>query len=289
MKALLLVSLIVMSSLIPTAAFSENYHPPSDGHEHGDAPPAWLGGVSFDGPFQTSAIENTVKHAGMKGVYFPHATAFDGTGHYEAYLRYHVLTNPMDRESRHHSFETWVYQPGMGIILYKGGWQDFGDPNDPNRRIPKECVDGRVPSAWKPQCAGLNTQTRPVVFTVSRLTNWYTGELLEQWYGHHAGMDLSLSIMATTFRDESENVSQQDPSLWDMTGDPGLHRELEITGAPLTPGYYCVNRHGQDGRFCSEDYSLDNLPVWVHPVYRGIRAKIVKDYPGPKDGVRAPN
>src|SRR5437763_695421 len=52
----------------PTCSGNGLWTPPgADGAEHGDAPPQWIMDagytVCFDGPFNTSPLENTAKHA----------------------------------------------------------------------------------------------------------------------------------------------------------------------------------------------------------------------------------
>jgi hypothetical protein len=140
------------------------WHPPvvngcATGHEHGDAPPAWIAqagySTSFHGAFNTSATEHTYKHAGMKGF----LTRFADV---DIYFRIHAASNVLDRAARYHSYQVWARDPSGGVSHWQG-WYNSGDPladRFPRRR-------------------GVETDKRPAILVVDE-TSWEQGSKGEQ-------------------------------------------------------------------------------------------------------------
>lgn len=190
------------------------WHPPvvngcATGHEHGDAPPAWIAAagynVAFHGSFNTSAIENTTKHTAMKGF----STRLNGV---DIYFRVHANSNPLDRSARFHSYQVWARDPG-GNVSHWQGWYDTGDP-----------VTARIPRRQ-----GSETDQRPVMLVVDQ-TSWDQGIRCEQWYAFTAewSWDFGWTICdSTTLFQPGENATAADQSTWKLTGSLGNSRRLE--------------------------------------------------------------
>jgi hypothetical protein len=209
------------------------WHPPvlngcATGHEHGDAPPQWIMDagyqVSFLGRFNTSPMENTMKHAAMKG--------FDATwgNGVETYVRVHANSNPMDRSARYHSYEMWARDPS-GNVSHWQGWYNTGDPNDN--------TTGRVPRVN-------GDAARPVIEVVDA-ASFAAGITCEQWYttpSDHPATEWAPIIdwnicSTTTLYKVGENATASDERTWVMPPYQtyGNHRELELTwdNIPGTP------------------------------------------------------
>jgi len=102
------------------------WHPPvvngcATGHEHGDAPPAWV--VSsrwmpmFDHPGNTPN-ENQLKHTSFKGF-----TVRDDN--VDIYVIMHLDSNPSGHSSRFHSVQVWA-RDATGAVSHWDLWADFG-------------------------------------------------------------------------------------------------------------------------------------------------------------------
>jgi hypothetical protein len=183
------------------------------GHEHGDAPPSWIADAgfpaAFHGHFNTSPVENTGKHAAMKGF----LTRLDNV---DIYFRIHAASNPLDRSARYHSYEVFGRDPG-GAVSHWQGWYNTGDPE-------KDRVARR---------RGVEPEQRPIMLVVDE-TAWNQGIHCEQWYsapGQPAwGWDFGWTICdTTTLYRPGENATASDQSSWvPAPGDPtGTTRRLE--------------------------------------------------------------
>jgi hypothetical protein len=193
------------------------WHPPAingcaTGHEHGDAPPRWIAdagyAAAFHGHFNTSPIENTVKHAAMKGF----LGTFDGA---DVYFRIHAASNPLDRSARFHSYEVWARDSSGGVSHWQG-WYNSGDP-----------VTDRVVRR-----KGSETGVRPVILVVDQ-TSLNQGIGCEQWYATTASWswDFGWTICgATTLYQPNENATADDMSTWILNpnGTRGTTRRLEL-------------------------------------------------------------
>jgi hypothetical protein len=193
------------------------------GMEHGDQPPQWIADagyvLSFHGDFNTSPIENTSKHAAMKGF----RVTFDNA---DLYFRIHAASNPLDRSARFHSYEVFARDPA-GNVSHWEGWYNTGDPN--TDRIPRR--------------SGSETTKRPVMLVVDQVS-WDQGERCEQWYGFTTSWSWDLGwgmCNATTLYQPDENASAADQSTWVSApdGSLGTTRRLEAAwygpGAPASP------------------------------------------------------
>jgi hypothetical protein len=183
------------------------------GHEHGDPPPRWIAeagySVMFHGHFNTSALENSVKHAAMKGF----LGTFNGT---DLYFRIHAASNPGDRSARFHSYEAWARDPS-GAVSHWQGWYNAGDP-----------VTARV-LRRNPPLPG--DAQRPIVAVVDE-TSVAQGISCEQWYSAPGepqwSWDFGWTICgATTYYRAGENTAPFDQSTWVPSGKLGGTRRLE--------------------------------------------------------------
>jgi len=197
-----------------------DWHTPTD-HEHGDPPPAWIIAASYNvcfaGAFSTSPLENTAKHAAMKGFSFPNAA---GTGQ-DVYLRVHAASNPGDRSSRYHSYEWWI-RGTDGKVSHASGWYDSGDPSayDPQTNPGGGRVDRDRYG---------DPGMRPVILVTTQ------GDLCEQWYARPGQVDwmadFGWTICGSTTRytpNENANPDLYNAATWPATDNLGLTRRLEF-------------------------------------------------------------
>ncbi|MFN0094964.1 MAG: hypothetical protein ACKVVT_09320 [Dehalococcoidia bacterium] len=194
----------------------DRWHPPvvngcATGHEHGDAPPAWIAAAGYDpkfaGHFKTSPQENTLKHAGMKGL----AARFSGV---DIYFRIHAASNPLDRSARYHSYEMWA-RDGAGGVSHWQGWFDSGDP-----------VTAREPRLQE-------TGQRPQISVVDQAA-WDAYIRCEQWYFFTSiwSWDIGWTICgSTTIYQPNENATAANLATWVLApdGNVGNTRRLEAS------------------------------------------------------------
>jgi hypothetical protein len=210
--------LVVADQLVACGESTDAWHAAvidgcATGHEHGDAPPAWIADAGFVaqfvGPFNTSPLENTSKHAAMKGF----LTRLDDT---DIYFRIHAASNPLDRSARYHSYEVFA-RDGTGAVSHWQGWYNSGDPTAD--RVPRR--------------RGVEPTQRPVILVVDD-ASWQQGNHCEQWYaapGEPAwSWDFGWTICdTTTLYRADENATAADASTWVAApGDQtGTTRRLE--------------------------------------------------------------
>jgi hypothetical protein len=200
-----------MNSWHPPVVTGPDGKPCNTGHEHGDAPPAWIAAAgytaSFHGHFNTSPLENTTKHAAMKGF----STRF---GDVDVYFRIHAASNPLDRMARYHSYEVWARDPS-GAVSHWQLWYNTGDP----------LVDRY------PRRTGSEPSVRPLMLVVDATSQaqginceqWYSGPGEPQW-----GWDFGWTICgATVLFTPGESAIANDQSKWPVTGSLGGTRRLE--------------------------------------------------------------
>lgn len=186
------------------------WHPPvvngcAAGHEHGDAPPAWIAQAglpsSFHGDFNTSPTEHTLKHAGMKGF----RTRFADV---DIYFRVHASSNVLDRSARYHSYEVWARDLSDGVSHWQG-WYNIGDP-----------VADRLPRR-----RGVEPEKRPVILVVDQ-TSWEQGIQCEQWYANTAqwSWDFGWTICGINSLFYPGENAEQDRRFWrgPPTGQAGI-------------------------------------------------------------------
>jgi hypothetical protein len=273
-----------------------SWHPPvvngcATQHEHGDAPPAWLQAagytVSFAGSFNTSAIENTTKHAAMKGF----LATFNGV---DVYIRAHAASNVLDRSARYHSYEIFSRDPSGGVSHWHG-WVNSGDP-----------VADRVPRIQG------DPGRRPMVQVVDQ-ASWDAVLRCEQWYLMSVGWSWDLGWLicnSSTLFYPGEN-NELDRAFWRLppAGPSGVgnSRRLEAAwyntpGRPHPTGAFWATQFGDlvsgptDAR-CSgtttrfgTTYANVCLPQYIAPTM------ITVAFPGnvvqrtfPATGVQVPN
>jgi hypothetical protein len=156
----------------------------------------------------TSAQENTAKHAAMKGFLADFQDYAGGTQ--QVYFRVHMATNVLDRMARYHSYEVFM-QDAAGGVSHWQGWFNSGDPvndrfiyngaNDPGRR--------------------------PIVLVQDETT--FPKVKNEHWYVRAAApwnWDFAWTVDATTYwyANESQNTEL---SSWKPTGRLGTVRRFE--------------------------------------------------------------
>jgi hypothetical protein len=202
----------------------DTWHPPvvtgpdgkpcATGHEHGDAPPAWIAAagysVSFHGHFNTSPKENSDKHAAMKGF----IARFNNV---DIYFRIHAASNPLDRSARYHSYEVWARDPS-GAVSHWQGWYNTGDP---------------VKDRFVRRKANTDPGTRPIMLVVDQ-QSLNDGIGCEQWYAAPGepvwSWDFGWTICgATVLYQPNENATAADQSTWTLNpnGSLGGTRRLE--------------------------------------------------------------
>jgi hypothetical protein len=205
------------------------------GHEHGDAPPAWIAAagysVSFHGHFNTSPKENSDKHAAMKGF----LARFNNV---DIYFRVHAASNPLDRSARYHSYEVWARDPSGGVSHWQG-WYNTGDPI--KDRFPRRQVNG-------------DPGTRPIMLVVDQQA-LNEGIGCEQWYSAPGepgwGWDFGWTICgATVIYQPNENATAGDQSTWILNpnGTRGGTRRLEASwyaSRPHPSGAFVATQFGE--------------------------------------------
>jgi hypothetical protein len=178
----------------------------------------------FHGHFNTSAIENTTKHAAMKGF----IARFSNV---DLYFRVHAASNPLDRMARYHSYEVWARDPSGGVSHWQG-WYNSGDP-----------VTDRIVRR-----SGVESSVRPVMLVVDE-TSAAQGINCEQWYGFTSewSWDFGWTICgATTYYTPGENATATDQSTWKPTGSLGGTRRLEAA--------WYINRAHPTGKFYATQF-----------------------------------
>lgn len=244
----------VLPTVTPTSTISHDptkWHSPTD-HEHGDAPPQWVTdfnmtnfgrGLVYGGDENSGPMENSMKHAGYKGV----ALAGISDGQLvQVYYRFHAASNPMDRAARYHSFEMYAKDINGGVSFWQG-WYDVNDPNVPFARI--STIDD-----------GIVLEVRPVLIGVDQRALDAMVNIDEFWYTSAPGLDIQLRMRASTLMMPNELATNMDQSTWVPTNSrstvpeasmfqPGLMRGIFINWyTPLDRrdirGWYCATALG---------------------------------------------
>ncbi|MCS6910372.1 MAG: hypothetical protein NZM11_07365 [Anaerolineales bacterium] len=205
------------------------WHPPVDpatgchyGHEHGDAPPAWVQSSRWPAMFShpgNTPNENLLKHTSFKGF----TLRDDGI---DLYVIMHLDTNPNGHASRFHSYQAWA-RDASGGISYWDLWADFGEGNNtgPNVR-------------WDENCGG-NTEIRPimaVVYPQCNLTfeSWYSRAGAPGW-----GWDFGFNVKPQYYNGPQPGVSSNPDlsamSTWLPTGQWNDVRRIEAAWYAFRP------------------------------------------------------
>jgi hypothetical protein len=227
----LVLSVNAYAALAQCTHDPSHWHAPACGHEHGDAPPQWIGDagytVAFDhaGGFHgnTSESENVLKHPAMKG-YTVDVQDYSG-GAQQVYFRVHMASNAPDRMARYHSYEVFMRDAKGGVSHWQG-WFNSGDPV-----TDRVVYDGRNDPGRRPIVLVQNEQTFPTV----KNEHWYTrGAAGWNW-------DFAWTIDATTFYYPGESATAYDQSTWRPTGRLGTVRRIE-------PAWYGLDSKVAPGR-----------------------------------------
>lgn len=288
---------------------ASRWHPPIDpqtgcqyGHEHGDAPPAWIAAAGYQAGYDphggfhgnTSPAENAMKHISMKG----QVAQF---GAQEAYFRLHLTSNALERSARYHSYEVFL-KDAQGGVSHWQGWYNSGDPR-------ADRVSRSLPDPGR----------RPIVL-VTDVAALERGVACEQWYGFTSSWswDLGLTICNSTtiyFPEEGQYLDFFWQTGWyGLPSALGLDREIEAAWyGPGTPAardrdiapkgrtFYATQFgeivSGPDAPRCSEmttrfgvSYPNICLPQFVAPTAAGVAnpaGRSRKTFPGA--GVVVPN
>lgn len=195
-----------------------HWHPPGFGHEHGDAPPAWLTSAGYMPMFNHPAntpTEAELKHTSFKGFILND----DGV---QTYFIMHLDTNPNGHTSRFHSYQAWARDPS-GNISYWDLWADFGTGTGPGGMTGPRLQANE-------ECGGGG---RPVMFV-----NYRDGCPLffESWYSRAGapgfGWDFGFNVSAQYYCGPQLGQPCTDGSLsnmpnWLPTGDLNRTRRIE--------------------------------------------------------------
>lgn len=192
------------------------------GHEHGDPPPDWVSRAGYSVGFDsmadfmanTSPMEDDFKHPGMKG--------FNATIQgLQVYARIHLMSNPLDRTARYHSYELFI-KDQTGAVSHFQGWLNTGDS-----------VTDRIPyhdSTYG--AAGLDPGRRPIVWAATRQAclkdrSW----CIELWSMTTSswGPDIIWTINDPTTYFQPGEKYDADISHWDLTGKLGGDRTMVIS------------------------------------------------------------
>lgn len=177
----------------------------SAGHEHGDAPPAWVINSDFTPAFTHPAntpLENQLphKHSAFKG----HYLVDDGV---TMYGLFHMDFNPGGHASRFHSYQIWALD-AAGNVSYWTGWLDFGDGNATGPNLRRIHCDSTV---VRPIMAVNDEGCGPVQF--------------ESWYSRPGGgpWDMGFNNKATYYA----GGDPANPSTWNPIGQFNDVRRIE--------------------------------------------------------------
>jgi hypothetical protein len=141
------------------------------GHEHGDAPPAWVLNSNTPKPF----TQTRESHTGYKGVFARHSS---GT---ESYWIAHILSTAMARSHGDHDYQLWL-KTTDGAVYYWDGLLCFAEP-----------------CAGQPPLRTSDTGERPIILAQgdNGCETWYgraeTGVIDVEWVicGRNAHFDTS--------------------------------------------------------------------------------------------------
>lgn len=208
------------------------------GHEHGDAPPAWVMNSGYQPMFMhamsTSAIENTLKHACMKGYAQP-----NGAANTEWYLIHHGCSMPFDRLSQYHSWQLWIREKANGNLTYLSGWVDYGDPKnvaDGGNRVPTSQFDEQHNGALIYQgIVRVDTRTTPVCEQWYSAVGGFTNKDDGYWQPDFAWLACG-SVTAYTAAERAAAAGNPpagydpyNPANWVLTGGLGFDRQIDFS------------------------------------------------------------
>jgi hypothetical protein len=209
--------------------------------ENGDDAPQWVRDYELSrgrselyvGMHNTSQAEHTVKAFAMKSyleriVY--NCAQFNFSNNtcttpatpraIDVFIVAHGASTPIERATVAHSYRVWFREPS-GVVSHVQGWYKsagFGFPRVPN-------FDGTP-----------ERQNFPIIFGPSRATVAQGGARAEQWYVGCWGFDMTpcvefgiTFVNSVAYIQPNEKTTDYDVSKWDLSGDLGLTRRMEIT------------------------------------------------------------
>lgn len=217
----------------------DHWHPPvingcATGHEHGDAPPAWVLASRwmpmFTHPGNTPG-ENALKHTSFKGF----TLRDDGI---DVYLIMHLDTNPSGHGSRFHSYQVWA-RDATGAVSHWDLWADFGSGNETGPHLQPADNCG-------------NDGSRPIMMV--NFASGCPGLVFENWYSRAGapgwGWDLGMNISPNYYGGPSKGVYSShdlaDAATWLPTGGLNNNRRLEMA--------FYADRGGPRGDFWSDQW-----------------------------------
>jgi hypothetical protein len=194
---------------------SHEWHPPVvngcvTGHEHGDAPPAWVVASSFSAHFTHPANtpnENVVKHTSFKGFLLRD----DGI---DVYVIAHIDTNPSGHSSRFHSYQVWA-RDSAGNVSYWDGWMDFGTSNLTGPQFRRFGCDPDTDSTRPIMAANDEECNIPL-----RFENWYSRAGGSGGWAWDLGFNTSPNYYA--------GGDPANPATWNPTGQLNSTRRIEL-------------------------------------------------------------
>lgn len=198
-----------------------------NGSERGDAPPQWVKGYetsrgrtfSMHGPNLTGAVEASMKYMVMKGYNFTVPVVRPRNVNVDIYCVIHGGSVPFERAGKVHSWRCWFRESDNGTISAIQGW--YRAPGFAFERIPG--FDGT------PQ-----RNNFPIIFAPSRASAGAGGGGCEQWYvgapGREPNIEFGITFCgAVTYLKSGETTQDYNPATWDISGESGTTRRLEIS------------------------------------------------------------
>lgn len=239
-----------------------------NGSERGDAPPAWVKAYeqsrgrtfSMHGPNLTSASEANMKYHVMKGYSFSVPVVKPRSVTVDAYCVIHGGSVPFERATKAHSWRCWFREGDTAAVSAIQGW--YRAPGFAFERIVG--FDGTA-----------NRNNFPIIFAPSRASAAAGGGGCEQWYvgspGREPNIEFGITFCgAVAFLKPNETVNDFDVSKWDLSGQSGTMRRLEISHYKTTradnqrTGIYWATQagvpvSGPNDPVCSGSTVIDNV------------------------------
>lgn len=233
---------VTATATVMPACCAALWHGPDGSHEHGDAPPPWIGTAHLANPLIPTASFNFVfntpgenatalKHGSFKGF----AASF---GAQSIYVLAHFDTNPSGRAGTFHSFQTWLLD-ATGAVSYLAGWNYFGL---------NAAGTGPIIAAFG--CD--DTTIRPVMQVNRQGCEPNNQTFYETWYPAPAGYLGRAGFYPDFGFSASPNYwdfgAASNPSTWVPTGQLNLSRRLEFSwyaGRSPQRGAFWVTQLGQ--------------------------------------------
>jgi hypothetical protein len=238
----------------------------SNPHEHGDAPPVWANDFSvaqfghpiiYGGDENSGVMENSMKHQAYKGVAY--RTMQGSSCYVDVYLRYHAASNPLDRASAFHSYELYMRDCQGGISIRQGLYW-VGYPEFRSQRMSRY---NEEPGTLLPD-GSIAPGRDQFIISAPDNRDWFglngiIQKRCEQWYASagDVGGEFGITICAATtlFNYDEHLTNVHDRSTWNLTGDTGLARRIEISlyGVNST-----VPTNQPAGWFCSTKFPIED-------------------------------